>query len=66
MIQPFNIASIPNLHFGVGKISTLTGVAESYGSRVLLVTGAKSFSNLPLSRTILLPCFSERVFLIIM
>lgn len=53
MIQPFNIASIPNLYFGVGKIHMLSSITNSYGSHVLLVTGAKSFANSPFREAIL-------------
>ncbi len=53
MIQPFNIASIPNLYFGVGKINTLSNVTSAYGSRMLLITGAKSFRESPYRENIL-------------
>jgi alcohol dehydrogenase class IV len=43
MISTFNFAATPNLHFGVGKISMLPGIARSYGSKILLVTGKNSF-----------------------
>jgi alcohol dehydrogenase class IV len=45
MIAAFNIASTPNLYFGVGKISVLSSLVGRYGQRVLLVTGEKSFLN---------------------
>jgi alcohol dehydrogenase class IV len=53
MIKPFNIASIPNLHFGAGKINALSSVAGVYGPRILLVTGAKSFQDSPYRENIL-------------
>jgi alcohol dehydrogenase class IV len=45
MISAFNIAAIPSLYFGTGKISALPGVIKNYGTRILLVTGAKSFAD---------------------
>lgn len=44
MIQSFNIAVLPSLHFGAGKISSLSVVAKNFGSRMLLITGVKSFT----------------------
>lgn len=43
MINPFIFASTPHLHFGRGKISDLPSILKSYGSKVLLITGARSF-----------------------
>jgi alcohol dehydrogenase class IV len=45
MIAPFNIASTPNLHFGIGKISVLSSLVKTYGKNVLLVTGKSSFAD---------------------
>ena len=39
----FNIARVPQLHFGPGKISVLSSIIKTYGEKVLLVTGEKSF-----------------------
>lgn len=43
MIRPFQFAKAPELHFGEGKISVLPALIKRYGSKVLLVTGARSF-----------------------
>jgi alcohol dehydrogenase class IV len=43
MKDSFNLASSPLVYFGAGKISLLPSVIKTFGSRVLLVTGAKSF-----------------------
>lgn len=45
MISPFNFSTTPALHFGVGKISVLSPLATSFGPRILLVTGHKSFDS---------------------
>lgn len=42
-MKTFSIASPPFLHFGAGKISDVSLIAKSFGSRVLLITGANSF-----------------------
>lgn len=43
MIRAFSFAATPQLYFGADKISTLPSVVKTYGSRILLVTGARSF-----------------------
>ena len=43
MVDKFEFAPVPLLHFGTGKLATLPGAARSFGSRVLLITGARSF-----------------------
>ena len=43
MLGSFNIAGVPQLHFGPGKISILSSIIKTYGRKVLLVTGANSF-----------------------
>lgn len=45
MINAFSFASTPILQFGVGKISVLPSIINSYRKRVLLVTGARSFDS---------------------
>jgi alcohol dehydrogenase class IV len=45
MPAPFSFAVTPQLHFGVGKISVLPAVIKSFGPRVLLITGARSFDS---------------------
>jgi alcohol dehydrogenase class IV len=52
MIKPFYVASLPDLHFGTGKIAVLADVVKTYGSKILLITGAKSFETSPQSHTI--------------
>lgn len=43
MVNPFNIARIPPILFRIGAIDNLPAIAAGYGSRLLLVTGARSF-----------------------
>jgi hypothetical protein len=44
MISPFNFSTTPLLHFGVGKISVLSTLANNFGSRALVITGRQSFN----------------------
>lgn len=41
----FSIAKLPRIEFGAGTIKKIPNIAASYGCRILLVTGGKSFSN---------------------
>lgn len=43
MIAPFSIARLPRIEFGAGTARKLPDLAAAFGSRVLLVTGARSF-----------------------
>jgi alcohol dehydrogenase len=45
MINPFSIARLPRIEFGAGVSAHLPDRIASYGNRVLLVIGARSFSN---------------------
>lgn len=45
MIDAFSFASTPHFHFGNGSRKYLSGILESYGSSVLLVTGDRSFDQ---------------------
>jgi alcohol dehydrogenase class IV len=42
-MNTFALAATPQLHFGPGKISVLPAVARTFGSRIILVTGSRSF-----------------------
>jgi alcohol dehydrogenase class IV len=42
MIQPFSLARVPRIEFGPGAIARLPALAVQYGTRALLVTGARS------------------------
>jgi alcohol dehydrogenase class IV len=44
-MKAFTIASTPQLHFGAGKISVLPSAIKVFGSKILLITGSKSFSS---------------------
>jgi alcohol dehydrogenase class IV len=46
-MKAFTFAATPQLHFGAGKISMLSGIAQTYGNKVLLVTGAQAFERSP-------------------
>ncbi|MCW8910435.1 MAG: iron-containing alcohol dehydrogenase [Gammaproteobacteria bacterium] len=41
----FSIARIPRIEFGCGSISKLADLCRQYGTRILLVTGARSFQS---------------------
>jgi alcohol dehydrogenase class IV len=43
MIRPFRFARTPAIIFGPGKLSELKVIIRSYGNRIALVTGSKSF-----------------------
>jgi alcohol dehydrogenase class IV len=45
MIEQFSFATIPHLHFGENKLSILGSCIKRYGSTILLVTGARSFTE---------------------
>lgn len=47
MIPPFSIARLPRIEFGAGLIGKLPVLLASYGNRVLLVTGRRSFLESP-------------------
>lgn len=41
----FSIARLPRIEFGAGALKKLPDIIAGYGSRILLVTGARSFTN---------------------
>lgn len=43
MIFPFSVARLPRIDFGSGRIAGVPDLVASYGSNVLIVTGARSF-----------------------
>lgn len=43
VIKDLDFAITPQLHFGPGKISVLPSAIKSFGNKILLVTGARSF-----------------------
>jgi len=47
MIAPFSIARLPRIVFGVGVVKQLPDLVAAYGSRLLLVTGTRSFRASP-------------------
>ena len=44
-VDTFDVAALPRIVFGAGRIKELAGLAASYGSRALLVTGRHSFQK---------------------
>jgi alcohol dehydrogenase class IV len=44
---PFGVGRLPRILFGAGRISELPGLVAGYGTRVLLVTGQRSFRDGP-------------------
>ena len=45
MKASFDFAAIPPLYFGAGKIAFLPSIAKSYGKKILLVRGGRSFDQ---------------------
>ncbi|PIX97844.1 MAG: alcohol dehydrogenase [Hydrogenophilales bacterium CG_4_9_14_3_um_filter_63_34] len=45
MISPFSIGRLPRIVFGAGCIADVPCLAAHYGSRLLIVTGSRSFVN---------------------
>ncbi len=46
-LNPFFVASLPEIRFGAGKVSELPHVLARYGRKALLVTGRRSFAETP-------------------
>jgi alcohol dehydrogenase len=44
-LRAFGVARLPRIIFGAGRITGLPAIAAGYGSRVLLVTGGRSFRD---------------------
>ncbi len=42
---PFSIARLPRIEFGAGSIRKLPAIAAQYGKRLLIITGASSFTD---------------------
>ncbi len=45
MMKPFSIARLPRIEFGAGALRKVTNLVAQYGRRVLVVTGARSFTT---------------------
>ncbi|MXS82099.1 iron-containing alcohol dehydrogenase [Nitrosomonas oligotropha] len=43
----FSIARLPRIEFGAGVLKKLPDIIAGYGARILLVTGARSFTDTP-------------------
>jgi alcohol dehydrogenase class IV len=43
--SPFSIARLPRIEFGAGSLAKVPELCASYGKRVLLVTGSRSFER---------------------
>lgn len=46
-MTPFSIARLPRIEFGAGSLKKLPDIAAAYGARILLITGARSFTGTP-------------------
>jgi alcohol dehydrogenase class IV len=44
-MNSFSLACTPQLYFGPGKFSAVATVAKDFGSRIILITGARSFTS---------------------
>ncbi|WP_038247650.1 iron-containing alcohol dehydrogenase [Ghiorsea bivora] len=53
MFNSFHFAATPHIHFGVGTRNTLTTIIQTYGDKVLLITGGKSFDDSDLCQQLL-------------
>ena len=42
MITPFSLARLPRIEFGAGRLALLPQLVTRYGTRVLLISGARS------------------------
>jgi alcohol dehydrogenase class IV len=47
MIDAFSITCLPRIEFGAGRVAMLPSLAARYGSRVLLVSGARALQSTP-------------------
>lgn len=52
MVKSFQLARLPLVYFGAGKITDLPAIIKSYGHSVLLVTGKRSFLSTPQAVTL--------------
>ena len=53
MIRQFYLARFPRIEFGPGSVGKLPALAARYGTRALLVTGARSFQASPYRESLL-------------
>jgi len=53
MVKPFRLARVPQVIFRVGALADLPPMAAAFGHNILLVTGAKSFSESPRAEALL-------------
>lgn len=49
MVGSFNLARLPLIYFGCGKLELLPDLIKGYGDEIILVTGRKSFMESPYS-----------------
>lgn len=47
VLPDFAVARLPEIHFGRGRIDTLSELIQRFGQRVLVLTGQKAFVNMP-------------------
>ncbi len=47
LVASFGVSRLPRIVFGAGRIAELPSIAAGYGTRVLLVTGGRSFREGP-------------------
>lgn len=52
-IGAFSLARLPRIEFGVGALDKLPAIAAQYGKRLLIVTGASSFTASPAGERVL-------------
>lgn len=61
MVKPFKLARIPRILFGPGKISGLNDIVKSFGNRIILVTGEKSFLSTSAAAVLLQKLEEEKI-----
>ncbi|MBI5462372.1 MAG: iron-containing alcohol dehydrogenase [Gammaproteobacteria bacterium] len=47
MIAPFSLARLPRIEFGAGSLARVPALAAAYGSRTLIVCGARALQSTP-------------------
>ena len=57
MVKQFQFARLPIIHFGNGKLSMLPGLIKRFGTKIILVTGKRSFND-SVQSTILFESFA--------
>lgn len=60
-MKPFSLIPAPVAHFGVGKFIILPSIIKQFGSKALLVMGAKSFTSTDTHHALLLELHKQAI-----